>query len=169
MSIKIGEKGLLPQAYPTDPWTLPEDCWASFLKPHPEYLRDLDGDIIIEIDRKLDGEPVCLEDQPYCKRIVDGPTVSFSAHDQLDGCCARSLKDYLIRDNNLGAYHPYSNTALSKFAFTLHHSNRLEQVVSLRPEVAIRREKILGADDDDTFRAKEAAREVSHLVRTFIF
>lgn len=102
MSIKVGEKDLLPQAYPTDQWTLPEDCWVSFLKSHPEYLRDLDGDIMIEIERRLDGEPVCLEDQPYCIRIVDGPTVSFSAHDQLDGCCVRSLKDYLIRDNNLG-------------------------------------------------------------------
>ena len=30
-----------------------------------------------------------------------------------------------------------------------------EQVESLRREVAIRREKILGADDDDTFRANE--------------
>ena len=55
----------------------------------------------------------------------------------------------------LGPYHPYSVTALSDFAFTLHCSNRLEQVESLRREVAIRREKILDADDGGTFRAKE--------------
>ena len=63
MSIKVGEKALLSQAYPTDQWTLPEDHWVGFFEPHPEYFRDLDGDIMIEIERKLDGEPVYLEDR----------------------------------------------------------------------------------------------------------
>ncbi len=48
MSIKVGEKALLPQAYPTDHWILPEDRWVGFFEPRSEYFRDLDGH---EIDR----------------------------------------------------------------------------------------------------------------------
>ena len=52
-----------------DSTVVPEARLVGFVKPpHPEYFLGLDGDIMIEMERKFDGEPVYLKDQSYCIR-----------------------------------------------------------------------------------------------------
>ena len=56
--------------------------WGSFA-PHVDYFRDLDGDMRIVMERKLDDKPAYLSDQQYWFALTDRSAMYFSARNNL--------------------------------------------------------------------------------------